>query len=126
MISVDRIYAATAAPRIRLHPVEGRDLLALNRAVRETERMAHGENTLETIATYISSAKSARFVLAATPLPGGASNLRLASLAARARASEDELRGRVSAAVLERFKAIAPAIEQTLPSREEPPCRKAI
>lgn len=117
MINVDQIYEATAAPSHRLHPVESPHLLALNRAVRETERIAREENTIEIVSTYLSPAKSVRFLLAATPLPGAAQSLRLASLATRASASEDELKWRVSAGVLARFREIAPALDKL--SREE-------
>jgi hypothetical protein len=112
MNNLDQPYAAAASPQIRLHAVESPDLLALNRAIRDVERAAQGEGTAEIIRTYLSAAKSARFVLAATPVAGSSPSLRLAALAARARASEDELKWRVSATVYAKFKAIPPCLEK--------------
>lgn len=111
MDAVDQIYAATAAPRIKIHSIGDNTLFRLSRAIRDVDRTAHEEGVGELIGPRLSIAKAIRFVLSASPLPGASPHLRLAAAAKKLAFTENELRFRSSERIVHLFSQIRPEIE---------------
>ncbi len=111
MDAVDQIYAAAAAPRIKIHSIGDSTLFRLSRAIREVDRTAQEEGISELIGPRLSIAKAIRFVLSASPLPGASPHLRLAAAAKKLVLTENELRFRSSERMVQLFCRIRPEIE---------------
>lgn len=111
MDAVDQIYAAAAAPRIKVHSIGDNTLFRLSRAIRDVDRTAQEEGIGELIGPRLSIAKAIRFVLSASPLPGASPHLRLAVAAKKLALTENELRFRSSERIVQLFSQIRPEIE---------------
>ncbi len=111
MDAVDQIYAAAAAPKIKVHSIGDNTLFRLSRAIRDVDRTAHEEGVSELIGPRLSIAKAIRFVLSASPLPGASPHLRLAAAAKKLAFTENELRFRSSERIVHLFSQIRPEIE---------------
>src|SRR5688572_22095987 len=111
MDAVDQIYAAAAAPRIKVHSIGDTTLFRLSRAIRDVDRAAHEEGVAELLGPRLSIAKAIRFVLSASPLAGASPHLRLAGAAKKLAFTENELRFRSSERIVHLFSQIRPEIE---------------
>lgn len=111
MDAIDHMYAAAAAPRIRVHSIGDTILNRLSRTIREVDRMAHEEGVSELIGPRLATAKAIRFVLCASPLAGASPYLRLAAAAQKLAQTEGELRLRCSERVVQLFCRVRPEIE---------------